>query len=191
MKKIFLLATFFAIYSNIHAQGSKTELVTIITSNGDSVQLSTSLKYFNGKYIFADDNQYFVKGKVKGEKVEIPKTAITKIKLLNGTTFLAVFNSGGKVIGHYVSKGSTDFFKSYSYGTQDFGYGTVQSYNNVLTENYFTLSNSSMRVYPFEKEDFKQLTEDCQSFSEYMATKKRIKDKEIEATMKLYNELCD
>lgn len=192
-----------------YSQGSKTEVVRIIKNHGDTIEFSTSIKYFQYKYIFPDDNKDFIKGKIADEKIKLPKKDISKILLTDGSIYSVIPNKSGYVIGYYVSKGKVDFFKSYSFGRQNYyipntpyqtstygnttyygqPYGTSQSINKVVTESFFIMENDLIKSR-FINKNFESISTDCPKFEEFLKSKKRIKAKEVEATIILFNNMC-
>jgi hypothetical protein len=190
MRKIqFLLILLFA-FNKLSAQ--VTESVAITKTDGESINFSTTLRYYNGRHVFPDDSKDYIKGEVNGKKVKLLKKEIQEIKLRDGSKYIVLPKKYGAtfkyIIGFYVSQGTVDFFKAYSYGHQS--YGAQTSVNKIATESYYIVEGEIIRLLN-SKKDFQILAEGCVAFDEFLKQKKgKIKDSEVENAMRYFNRNC-
>ncbi len=189
-----------ALISSIEAFGQIKETVRIIKNNNDTINFTTTLRVYKRQYIFPDDEKGFIKGRLNGKNTKLPKSDIREIILQDGSIY-QVLNNNNIVyyIGFFVSKGSKDFFKAYTYqrSSVNSGFGgpgvpvAQTTANKLATVSYYTVEKNIVRVFNGKK-GFQKLSEECQEFKTYFDQQKRIiKDEEVEQAFRYYNENCN
>ncbi len=168
------------------------QIVDIAKTDGSNIKFETKLAPFKGKYIFPDDSKTFIKGDLNGIKTKLPKSEIKEIELKDGSKYIVLpstnYGSTDYFIGFYLSQGSTDFFKTYSYGHQTYA-GSSASINKVATLSYYIVKGNNLTLL-HKNNDIKKFRERCETFDSYVEKKGRIKDKELESALTFYNESC-
>ncbi len=149
----------------------------------------TSLNSYGHEYVFFDDNKDFIKGKLNGSKSKLSKSDIKEIYLRNGKQYVVLSNSEFEYrIGICVTQGSKYLFKTYSYVRTS--YNASGSVTSGPATVYHILENEGLRVFDWGKE-LKVMSDNCETFSSYLAEKRIRTGWDIEKAFKFYNVNCD
>ena len=185
------------------ASAQYRETVTIILHSGQRISLYTKLRAFEGKYVFTDDWDYEVKGKVGKKRRRIPKHAISKIMLNDQSRYLVLENAekpdfdttifANHHIGFYLVQGKINVFKTYQF-LPDLGVSFIASglfSNHDFGIVYYPVLEGKLGPPINPKEYLPQLAESCPDFSTYLQNRKWLKNhKEFEKALFYYQKHC-